>query len=362
MLYSMIQCIVFTFYFKFFSESFGKVINMENIACANRATDSDKDVFLSEMISCFNQNAERFSQGYRYTEDMKLYCAYTRMLSGRLAYETFKANTSHAVPSLRSVDRHIKQWESNATEGVVRSDELLQYLNHLKLPKIVALSEDATRFINRIQYDSRTNQLVGFVLPLGEDSMPIAGFNKARSAAEIEKCFYNRETGKEKKRASYVNVVMAQPLVPGIPPFCLLLFGTDTKYKSDDIAKRWQFIRNELKKKDIEVVTFASDSDPKFNSFMKYHIKLGQGETNNINFPEWFNVKLAFHANFMPIQDIVHIGTKFRNRILNFILKIGSYDISAQHLSMLLDLFTKEEHNLCPSTIMPKDRQNFESV
>lgn len=293
---------------------------------------------------------------------MRIYCAYIRMLSGRLAYETFKANTQHTVPCLRSVDRYIKQVESNATEGVLRSDELLQYLNHLKLPKIVALSEDATRVINRIQYDSRTNQLVGFVLPLGENSMPIADFNRARSAAEMERCFYNCETGKEKKRASFVNVVMAQPLVPGIPAFCLLLFGTDAMYSSNDIAKRWQFIKNELKKKDIEVVTFASDSDPKFNSFMKYHINLGQDETNNINFPEWFNAKLCINANFMPIQDIVHIGTKFRNRILNYTLKMGNCDISVEHLSILLDTYTKEKHNLCPSTIMPKDRQNFESV
>lgn len=314
------------------------------------------------MTACFNQNIKRFKPGYRYTESTKLYAAYFRMISGKLAYETFKANVQHSVPCLRSVDQYISKEASNAIEGVLRSAELLQYLNDLKLPKIVALSEDATRITNRVQYDPQTNQLVGFVLPLGANGMPIAGYNKARSAAEMEQCFYNVETREERKRASFVNVVMAQSLVPGTPAFCLLLFGSDGKYTSKDIEKRWQFIRDELKKKGIEVVTFASDSDPKFNSYMKCHINLGRSVTVDMNFPEWFNATLCFSANFMPIQDTIHIGTKFRNRILNYVLKMGKYAISVNHLSQLIDNFTKEKHDLCPSTIRPKDRQNFESV
>lgn len=111
------------------------------------------------------------------------------------------------------------------------------------------MSEDATRITNRVQYGAQTNRLVGFVLPLGENGMPIVDTNKARSAAEMERCFYNVETGEEKRRASYLNAVMAQPLARGIPAFCLLLFGTVAKYTAADIEKRWRFIRDELKKK-----------------------------------------------------------------------------------------------------------------
>lgn len=328
---------------------------------ANRASISNEDVFVSELTACFNQNVKRFKEGHRYTEDMKLYAAYTRMLSGKLAYQTFKANAQHAVPSDRAVTGYIGSMATNAIEGVLRSDELLKYLNDLQQLKIVALSEDATRITNRIQYDPQTNQLVGFVLPLGENGMPITGCNQARSASEMEKCFYDVLTRKEKKRATYVNVVMAQPLATGVPAFCLLVFGSDAKYTTKDISKRWHYIKNELEKKGIEVVTFASDSDPKFNSFMKYHINLGQSLENDLHFPEWFNANLCSSTDFMPIQDTVHIGTKLRNRILKRTLKMGKYNVSIEHLSSLLK-FTKEKHGLCPSTIRPKDKQNFESV
>lgn len=324
--------------------------------------DENKDTFLLQVTNCFNQNINRSKTGYRYTEEMRLFAAYVRMISGRLAYETFKANTQHSVPSLSSVDRYIAKVNSNVVEGELRSSELLEYLTALKLPKVVALSEDATRITNIVQYDRQNNQLVGFVLPLGENGMPIVGYNTAKSAVEIESCFYDLHTGQEKKYASYLNVVMAQPLVAGFPAFCLLLFGSDSKYTSTDIEKRWQFIINELKKKGIEVVTFASDSDPKFNAVMRRHLDLGQKTEYNMNFPEWFCANLCFATQFAPIQDSVHIGTKCRNGMLTHTLKMREFDVTVEHLELVMTSFTKEQHNLCETTIKPKDKQNFESV
>lgn len=318
-------------------------------------------MFLWRMIFCFRQNITRSKQGFRCTDETKLCAAYVRMISGRLAYETFKANAQHSVPSVKSVDRYIYKVKANVVEGVLRTSELSKYLTELNLPRIVALSEDATRITNRVQYDSQTNQLIGFVLPLAENGMPIANINIARSAAEMERCFYDVKTGEEKKRSSYLNVVMAQPLVPGVPAFCLLLFGSDSKYTSTDIEKRWQFIRAELKKNNIEVLTFASDSDPKFNSVMRNHMKLGQSKENNIDFPEWFNADIRLSDSF-DIQDTVHIGTKCRNRMLNTTLKMGEHDVSVEHLESVMQLFTKEKHKLCPSILRPRDKQNFDSV
>lgn len=326
-------------------------------------TESAEDTFLTRMTSGFKQNISRSAPGYRHSDELKFYAAYIRMLSGKLAYETLKANAQRSLPSLPTVDRFIAKVQSNVFEGLLRTEELSQYLTALKLPKIVALSEDATRITNRIQYDRHTNQLVGFVLPLGENGMPIVGFNKACSAAQMEKCFYDIQTGQEKNQASFLNVVMAQPLAVGIPPFCLLLFGSDAKYTSIDIDKRWDFISDELKKKGITVATFASDSDPKFNAVMKNHLELGWNKNNNINFPTWFNANVhSISTKYIPFQDTVHIGTKMRNRILNKPLKMGKYDVSTKHLELVLKHYSKADHNLCPSTISPKDRQNFDSV
>lgn len=285
-----------------------------------------------------------------------------RIIGGRLSYETFKANAVHSVPNIRSVDRYISETKSNYMEGVLRSEELLKYLNDHNVPKVVSLSEDATKITNRIQYDLATNQLIGFVLPLDKETgMPMPRSYLARSAAEIEEHFYDIQTGNENTTASYVNVVMAQPLIRGSPPFCLLIFGTDSKYTSNDVAKRWSFIANELRKINIEVATFSSDSDPKFNLVMRQQLKLAENQERLSNFPEWFNADWS-KMDYIPIQDPIHIGTKFRNRLLNGTLKFGKHIISVNHLVSLIQVFTKNKHNLCMSNVKPKDRQNFDSV
>lgn len=324
-----------------------------------------QDKFLWRMIGSHNANIDRKGNGFRYNEELKLYCAYMRMLEGRLAYETFESNATHSVPSLISIDRFIGRVKSNVEEGVLRVDGLVKYLKDLNLPRIVSLSEDATRIVNRIQYDKGTNQLVGFVLPIQDaNGMPLTGGNKACSAAAIERCFFDIQTGQEKKRSSYVNVVMAQPLAKGVPPYCLLIFGTDSIYTSEDIRKRWIFIVNELRKNDIEVLSFSSDSDPKFNSVMRQHLKLGQITTTSSDLPEYFNADLNYqlHHKYVPVQDMVHIGNKLRNRIINKTLKFGECDVSINHVMTLTEIFSKDKHKLCPSTVKPADRMNFDTV
>lgn len=342
---------------------------MKNEVLGQLKTDrSEKNRILTEMLSCFNSNIQSEKQAYRYTEDVKQYSAYMRIIGGRLSYETFQANAVSSVPNIRSVDRYISKIKSNTMEGVLRTEALLQYLNDHNVPKIVSLSEDATKITNRIQYDFPNNQLTGFVLPLNNESgMPLTGCYLARTAAEMERHFYDIETGIENSTASYVNVVMAQPLIRGIPPFCLLIFGTDSKYSSSDVAKRWSFIANELKKNNIEVAAFSSDSDPKFNLVMRQQLKLdGKYKTSQDNqeeskFPEWFNAGWS-KMDYIPIQDPIHIGTKFRNRLLNGTLKFGQHIISVDHLISLINTFTKNKHNLCMSNVKPRDRQNFDSV
>lgn len=267
------------------------------------------------------------------------------------------------MPCIRSTDRYIAKVKSNAAEGILRTQELLQYLNDLNLPKVVSLSEDATRVTSRIQYDKSTKQLVGFVLPLSEaNGMPITGCNQTRSAAEFERCFYDVKTGKEKKRSTNVNVVMAQPLVKGIPAFCLLLFGADGSYTAEQVQKRWKFIVSELRKNGIEVITFSSDSDSRYNSVMRRHLNLGRQNEVSSGFPAWFNTEFSFDTDYIPVQDMFHIGTKFRNGMLNKSMKFGKHNISVKHLEYVVTKFTKEKHKLCMSTVNPKDRMNVDSV
>lgn len=118
----------------------------------------------------------------------------------------------------------------------MRCDELRVYLESRNLSMFVSLSEDATRIVDKVQYDSTTNQLIGFVAKINEaNGMPIPLNFPARNADEIFNHFSN-----ENAVSTYVNVVMAQQLSKNATPFCLLVFGSDNTYSLKSVKDRWQ--------------------------------------------------------------------------------------------------------------------------
>ena len=62
------------------------------------------------------------------------------------------------------------------SEGQFQFDDLVGYLKKFDAPLVIAISEDATRVISRVEYDSETNRLVGFVLPCNSDGLPLVIF------------------------------------------------------------------------------------------------------------------------------------------------------------------------------------------
>lgn len=163
------------------------------------------------------------------------------MLCGPLAYNTIHRNLEGALPSLVSTNRYIKSSNCDAIEGVLRCEELLKYLTERNLPLCVCLSEDATRIVGRIQYDSKTVQIIGFTSPIDKQTgLPKPQAFPARNVImlfiEILDHFSAGNT-----ISNNVIVVMAQPLAKA-PPFCLAIFGTDGKYTSTDVENRWKFV------------------------------------------------------------------------------------------------------------------------
>lgn len=58
-------------------------------------------------------------------------------------------------------------------EGELRCSQLKQYLENSGASKSVFLSEDASGILKKVAYDSRTNQMIGLVLPINKkDGMP----------------------------------------------------------------------------------------------------------------------------------------------------------------------------------------------
>lgn len=317
--------------------------------------------FLNKLLEAADQNSNREKGGYRYNSKIKSFASYIRMLVGPLAYETIQKNLECALPSLPSVNRYIQSSKSRIIEGILRCEELKIYLEErgVSHPFAVSLSEDATRTVGKVQYDQKTNQLVGFVLPTNSvNGMPIPFSYQARNANEILNHFSCSNS-----ISTFLNVVMAQPIVTNVPAFCLLLFGSDNRYSSQDVLMRWKHIVVELKKLDIKVLAISSDSDPRYNGAMRQFSSLGNPSSD---FPKWFKCGNNKYGPFC-FQDMIHIATKLRNFLLRTCfdkkkLPFGTHLIRVENLYELLQKCSKDKHLLTPTTLNPTDKQNFNSV
>lgn len=106
----------------------------------------------------------------------------------------------------------------------------------------------------------------------------------------------------------------------------------------------------------IEVAGFSSDGDGRLLNSMRYNSKFDSHVTN-----QWFDVNDSIICYF---QDIVHIGTKLRNRLLKLTttLLIGNKIASVAYLKILINSVPKSIHGLVYTDICPQDRQNYSSL
>lgn len=326
-------------------------------ACNLDRFNSNDHLILKLLINGANTNVSRKSSGYRHDEILKAFAAYLKIIGGKLTYQTLHANLPLVLPSLSTVNKYIQENRPFVVEGKLRLEDLHQYLIERNLPLRVSLSEDATRIQATVCYDSNTNQLVGFGLPLDENSIPMPFSFMARHTQEIKRHIQNTEN----VISSNVYIQMAQPISRIQPPFCLLLFLTDNTFKSENVMSRWNYTKEQLQEFGIIVDNFASDGDARYIKVMKMKSEIGVSDLSFFNC-EWYSCGSSIDTTYT--QDIVHIGTKCRNRLLKSsrMTPIGRKVISTAHLMYLIKTVSKDKHLLTRYDIEPKDRQNFNSV
>lgn len=225
---------------------------------------------LNKMLETANKNYLRRKPGYRFDNATKPLSTYVSLLGGPALYSTIHANFPLSIPSVSTTKLFARKIGTKMQESELRVMELYQYLTERNLPLIVSLSEDATRIDGRVQYDKRTNQLLGFVTHTDKSTgMPIVNSYPARNCQEIISHFATANAP-----AAYVNAIMAQPMAK-FPPFCLLLYASDNKHTAKDVVYRWKFITEQLNKVNIKALSWSSDSDPRYNSAMRKRSLLG---------------------------------------------------------------------------------------
>ncbi|KAK3911470.1 30S ribosomal protein S4E [Frankliniella fusca] len=315
---------------------------------------SNQDMIDSLTARCDELSFGKSSSGERYEEDVKLFSLYLFIVGGRGLYEFLRANLPKSLPCISTLERALKESSKPIIEGVFRFQELKEFLVANNLPLKVSISEDGTRIQERFCYDPYTNCIVGPVLPLAHNGVPLTNTFPATSAAMIANHFKNG------KVAGTGYAFMAQPLKDGAPTFCLCLFGTDNKFNKDQVYKRWTFIYEELKKIDIEVVSFSSDGDSKLLSAMHSHMFTKKFGVFKEEWSDWFFA--SARQDFSVMQDPVHTINKFRNRLSPpHDLFIGKYVASQTHLRSLIDNIDKSEHGLTKHDLDKEDKMNFDA-
>lgn len=200
-----------------------------------------------------NSNSKKHSN--RFDEPLKVFSLYLFIIGGRLLYETLYCNLTSVLPSISTVNRMIDE-NCGIYEGVVRMKELRQFLCRRGYPLKVYTSEDQTAVTKRIRYDSKTNNMIGFVLPLSkEHGFPKTDQYQVNSVEDIRNAFSNSP------QSVNAYVFMAQPLVDKAPAFCVSIFGSDNKFNSEDVFTRWKHLQEKAAECDIEIDGFASDGD-----------------------------------------------------------------------------------------------------
>lgn len=325
--------------------------------CELRTTESlTKSKFFEMLVKVATINFSGKNKVNSYDEQLKKFSLYLFYSGGKLLYETLQANLKHMLPSLSTLYRFRRSLQmGQIEEGKFNFKGLSIFLEERNLPRVVWVSEDATRINGKIEYDSRTNKVLGFVLPL-QNGMPDSSAYLAKNAEQIEFYFNNSS------KAEYAYVVMAQPLDPQSPAFCLTIFGTDNKFTNYDVSQRWHKMIELASENNIQILGFSSDGDTRLLRAMKTELK----------FPCPHNSKMWYHLEndddeqngILCIQDQTHILTKMRTRLLNpsIQLTMGRYLVSVDHLKAIVENNTKDEHFLTKSDLSLEDKMNYNSA
>ncbi|KAF5286417.1 hypothetical protein FQR65_LT12598 [Abscondita terminalis] len=158
--------------------------------------------------------------------------------------------------------------------------------------------------------------------------------------------------------------------------FPLTIFGTDNCVSYKDVIARWKYLEREALKFGIKILGFSPDGDPRFLSAMKNLSFLSESTSrleSGFESIEAVNTWPWLHPSFRSIdfekfstsyaQDMVHIGTKLRNRLLKKkLIPVCDYIVSVDHLHTLIETLDKSVVGITSSDLNPEDRVNFKSV
>jgi hypothetical protein len=104
---------------------------------------------------------------------------------GRRFYEIQSANLHGVYPCVRTIQTQLKKLDFSVPEGSLNVRALKKFLNLNGLPLLVCICEDATAIVGRREYNSATNSVMGFNLPMEPNGLRNGDKAKVKTASDI---------------------------------------------------------------------------------------------------------------------------------------------------------------------------------
>lgn len=227
---------------------------------------------------------------------MKDFATCLYMLGGRNAYEFVRINLVGSIPSIPSLRVGIVSEKKQYVEGEFYFDRLKNYMESFNCT-YAFIGEDCTSIVPKVHYDVHSNCFIGFNLPL-RNGFPSTRCFSTNSLAELE-TWYNKID-----KASLLNVHVVQPLRPlnstSLPSFILSAYGTNGKFTARDILQRWLKIFDFCLERNIRILGFASDCDPRSLNAMRNAMGFfSKSEVKLEEYQNYFNISLLKVSNLL---------------------------------------------------------------
>ena len=134
---------------------------------------TDSKSVIHQLLLNIERNTTKHPKHRQHNEVMKKFATILYIYSGSMAYEFIHRNIPDGLPSLRTVQSIVYSQYTRIQEGEFLFEGLKEHLKKHGACPVVAIAEDATRIINRVEYDPATNRCVGFVLPSDKNGLPV---------------------------------------------------------------------------------------------------------------------------------------------------------------------------------------------
>ncbi|KAF5285345.1 hypothetical protein FQA39_LY04444 [Lamprigera yunnana] len=199
---------------------------------------------------------------------------------------------SNAFPSLATLYRQLDE-NPTIVNGTVRIETLKTYLLKRNLPLHIFLGEDQTAIMRRVQYDHKTNKMIGFALPsFNKTGLPDITKFIVTCVQNIEDAFKNEE----------------------------ICGNVNNKFKAEDVLRRWNYLHQEAKKIVITIERFSTNGDSRCLIGMKINSQLPS--TFESKYSPYFQVSYQYLDEInldkpVYMQDTMHICTKLKTRLTN---------------------------------------------